>query len=244
MIEIFDHIRRPIFRKICGFLMAVAACFLLFSSPVSAISEEYEAVLPQFGLDYRRLDEAGRITVLNQHVTLESAESNTPITLSIDWGYADENCFSFGYRIDGLPHPLSASRINGEVTIHDKNGISFAHMGSSEAVWNSGNSEGIIGFWHTNVQPEISKLGEPPFTLSISLNGLKTPMPDGPIPFAFFFNDSLTVTDTSDTLPEETVGPFVFELDLPVYPLETHTLDLVSEAGCVASTGSGGNNPR
>lgn len=231
MIEVFNHTRHPIFQKISGFLMAVAACLLLFNSPVSAIADEYEAVIPQFGLDYRRLDEAGRITVLNQRVTLESAESNTPITLSIDWGYADENRFSFGYRIDGLPHLPSANQINGEVTIHDKNGTSFAHMGYSEAAWDPRNSEGIIGFWHTTVQPEISKLGEPPFTLKITLDGRKTANSDGPIPFAFFVNESLTAMDTSVTLPEEAVGPFVFELDLPVYPLEKHTLDLVSEAG-------------
>lgn len=234
MIEVFNLTDRPVFQKITGFLIAVAVCLLLFSSPVSAISEEYEAVIPQFGLDYRRLDEAGRITVLNQHVTLESAESNTPITLSIDWGYADENRFSFGYRINGLPEMMTAVRIMGSVELLDKDNVSFAHMGFSEAAWNPENSTEIVGFWHTAVQPEISNLGEPPFTLKITLDGRKTPTSDGPIPFAVFNSEALAVTDDSPALPTETVGPFVFTLDLPVYPLEKHELDLVSESGDVA----------
>lgn len=233
MIDFLNRHCRPVFQKVSTICLAIFVFALLNNVPADAVSSVYETVTPKFGLDYMRLDEAGFLTELNQQMTLESDVSKAPVTMSIDWGYADENRFSFGYRINGLPEIMTAARIMGSVELLDKDNVSFVHMGFSEAAWNPENSTEIVGFWHTAVQPEISKLGEPPFTLKITLDGRKTTTSDGPIPFAVFNSGALAVTDNSPTLPVETVGPFVFTLDLPVYPLERHALDLVSEGGDV-----------
>lgn len=234
MTDIFNRHCRPVFQKMSTVCLAIFVFALLNIVPVGAISSIYEIVTPAYELDYVRLDKEGYLTELNQQVTLESEVSKTPVTMSIDWAYADENRISFGYRINGLPVAPSAARIMGSAELLDKDGMSFAHMGFSEAAWNPENNAEIVGFWHTMVQPQISKLGEPPFTLNITLDGRKTTTSDGPIPFAVFVNEPLAGTDASAPLLEETVGPFVFELDLPVYPLEKHMLDLVSEGGDVS----------
>ncbi len=138
------------------------------------------------------------------------------MTLTLDWVFADAQRISFGYSITGLADTSNALNSSGKITVKDEQGNAISEGGESVQQV-EGQPGTITGTWSKVMQTPLSQ-SEASLSIDIEVTlddgsgGAEFARPPG--------STALPPDVVPTTLPNRHIGPFHFDVLLPIYPLQ------------------------
>lgn len=149
--------------------------------------------------------------------------------MTLDWGYADETRLVLGYHIEGIPYTPNASVLKGKISLRTVEGEEEQLPSFSRIRWADPDRGTIRGVWNLQANYMRHPLGDPPYQINFILDGSADSGSMGENILGVFEPAGLIASDTTH-IPDRLIGSFNFEVDLPVYPLEQHEINLESAA--------------
>ncbi len=177
----------------------------------------------------------GEIVLRSQYLEQQqTAASEQPeidpdlVSIELDWAYLDETRLDFGFHLHGLSYMPEANVLDGEVMIITASGdiLDRRWGGYGTLDWSDDESGTIVGYWHIDYPDRHPSAEDLPLTVQITIDG--RPRFEDSMSIGRFVQPQIAAAPGPYAgeiiIPQQLIGTFAFDLELPVYPMETREL--------------------